>query len=256
MHSKHKIIAITNQKGGVGKTTTAINLAIGLALFHSQKVLLIDYDPQQNSSQSFLDKENIPDGFFKSLVEKNGLSDIVLHTEVNKLDIIPSNIKLARIEKELVGDIAAGYVLADAIESLQDNYNYIVIDTPPTLGLLTSSAMVAADGIIIPIQSQKYALEGTDDLLDTYNEVKRLNKNIRILGVLITMHDIRTNISNEIVHVIKETFGDKVFETIITQNVKIQESQAIRKPIYFYAGKSKGAQQYMQFVQEVVERAT
>jgi chromosome partitioning protein len=249
------IIAIANQKGGVGKTTTAINLAAALALC-DKSVLLIDLDPQANSSLSFLDHSAIESSVYELLTEPNLNSDeIIKQTELKGLDVLPSRISLAKFESKLIGEFDAPFRLKDRMDGLTKRYDFIIIDTPPTLGLITVNAFVAADYVLIPIQPSYFALEGTDDLLETFEKVKaRPNPNLRILGVVITLHDRRTTLARDILDQIKQLFGDKVFNTVINKSVRLEESPAYKETIFTFAPNSSGATEYHKLCEEVLQR--
>jgi chromosome partitioning protein len=249
------IIAIANQKGGVGKTTTAINLAAAFAR-RGQRVLLLDLDPQANSSITFLDPLTIDFSAYDLMVDGLGsVEKSIYQTTVKGLDIIPSRINLAKIESKLVGDFDAPFRLKDRLESLRVLYDVIVIDTPPTLGLVTVNALVAATHVLIPIQSSYFALEGTDDLLETIEKVKaRPNPNLQVLGVLVTLHDKRTTLAREVYDQIRRVFGVKMFETVITKSVRLEESPAYKESIFTFAPHSSGASEYAKLCEEVISR--
>ncbi len=249
------IISIANQKGGVGKTTTSINLSAALAIA-GKKVLLIDLDPQGNSSITFLQQERIEHSIYDFLTENNVEFDKVIHkTAVAGLDILPSRINLAKFESKLLGEFDAPFRLKDRLEGVMKTYDYIIIDTPPTLGLITVNALVASNFLIIPIQPSYFALEGTDDLLETVDKIKsRPNPNLSILGVVITLMDKRTTLSRDINEQIKQVFGDKVFGTVISKSVRLEESPAYKETIFSFAPHSSGAIEYNKLCQEVINR--
>jgi len=249
------ILAIANQKGGVGKTTTAINLASSLAL-QGNKTLLIDMDPQANSTLSFVDPDSIRMSVYDVLVDNTiAFEDCLIKTPVTNLDLLPARISLAKLEGKLLGEFDGHFRFKDRIAPLAAKYQYVIIDTPPTLGLITVSALVASTHLLIPIQSSYFALEGTDDLLETFKRVKsRPNPNLQLLGILITLHDRRTTLSNDIVQQIRQVFGDKVFETIISKSVRLEESPAYKESIFTYAPRSSGATEYEQLCKEVIRR--
>jgi len=250
------IVAIANQKGGVGKTTTAINLAAAFAL-RGRPTLLIDLDPQANSSMSYLDVTTVQRNVYDAIADGTcGLEDIVLPSSTENLWVAPSRISLAKLEAKLVGELDAHFRLKDRLAAVRARFPYIVVDCPPTLGLLTVNALVAATHLLIPIQSSYFALEGTDDLLETIEKVRaRANPDLRILGVLITMHDKRTSLARDIRAQIDKVFGSKVFKTVITKSVRLEESPAYKESIFSFAPDSSGASEYYRLCEEVIDRA-
>jgi chromosome partitioning protein len=250
------IVAIANQKGGVGKTTTAINLAAGLAL-RGKRTLLIDLDPQANSTMSFLDMQQVSKSTYDVFADPAvTFADVIVPTAVANLSIAPSRIALAKLEAKLIGEMDAHFRLKDKLEPIRATYSHIVIDCPPTLGLLTVNALVAATHLLIPIQSSYFALEGTDDLLETIEKVRaRPNPALRILGVVITMHDKRTALARDIRSQIQKVFGGKVFKTVITKSVRLEESPAYKESIFTFAPDSTGATEYYSLCEEVIDRA-
>ncbi len=250
------ILAIANQKGGVGKTTTAINLAAALAL-RGRRTLLVDLDPQANTTLSYLEIARVERNVYDAVVDGGcTFADIVLPAPVSNLWIAPARIGLAKLEAKLVGEIDAPFRLKDRLDVIAGDYQDIVIDCPPALGLLTVNALVAATHLLVPIQSSYFALEGTDDLLETVEKVRsRANPGLCLLGVVITMHDRRTSLARDIKAQIQKVFGDKVFRTAITKSVRLEESPAYKEPIFTFAPESSGATEYYRLCEEVIERA-
>jgi chromosome partitioning protein len=250
------IVSIANQKGGVGKTTTAINLAAALAM-RGKRTLLIDMDPQSNSSMSYLDIRTVERSLYDVLSDNQcALAEVIVESTVKNLQVAPARIALAKLEAKLVGEMDAHFRLKDRLDPIREDYEFIVIDCPPTLGLLTANALVASSHLLVPIQSSYFALEGTDDLLETVEKVRaRANPDLRLLGVLITMHDRRTAIARDIRNQIRTVFGDLVFATVISKSVRLEESPAYKEPIFTFAPESSGASEYYRLCEEVIDRA-
>ncbi|MGE5234962.1 MAG: ParA family protein [Acidobacteriota bacterium] len=248
------IITIANQKGGVGKTTTAINLAAALA-HKGIRTLLVDLDPQANTTLSFVDPRELGPSIYDVLVDGVPFRDIVLPTTVENLTLAPARISLAKLEAALLGQFDAHFRLKDRMGEVVGDYDYVVVDTPPTLGLITVNAMVAATHLLIPIQSSYFALEGTDDLLETMEKIKtRANPDLQLLGVVVTLHDKRTILARDILDQITNVFGEKVFATVVTRSVRLEESPAYRSSIFEHAPESSGAVEYYSLCEEVIAR--
>ncbi len=250
-----KIIAIANQKGGVGKTTTSINLSSSLAAAE-KKTLLIDIDPQANSS-SGLSIHNQTPSVYEVLIGTKEITEVAINSFMPHLDVLPSNINLVGAEIEMVDIDHREGLLKKAVQSIKNNYEYILIDCPPSLGLLTLNALTAADSVLIPVQCEYFALEGLGQLLNTVNIVKQhFNKNLTIEGVLLTMFDTRLRLSHQVTDEVKKYFGEKVFETIIHRNVRISESPSYGKPVILYDAISSGSKNYMSLASELIQRNT
>ncbi len=249
-----KIIAITNQKGGVGKTTTAVNLSAYLAEF-GKGILLVDVDPQGNATSGLgIAKEEIVYSTYELIIRKQDIGDVIISTDITHLDIIPANIQLAGAEIELVNILSRETVLKKSLSKITGEYDYIIIDAPPSLGLLTVNALSAATHVIIPVQAEYYALEGLTQLLRTIDLVKEhINPELEIMGLLITMYDKRTNISQEVAAQAKGYFGEKVFKTVIPRSVRLSEAPSFGKPINLYDPASRGALAYRELAKEVME---
>ena len=250
-----QIISIANQKGGVGKTTTAINLASCLAVAE-KKTLLVDIDPQGNTTSGVgIDKKAIYKTIYDSIIGGEPVSSSLINTEIQFLDLIPSNIQLVGAEVELVSAFKREYRLREALEIIKDKYDFIVIDCPPSLGLLTINALVASDSLIIPIQCEYYALEGLGQLLNTVNLVKKhLNPELELHGVLLTMYDGRLNLSKQVADEARKFFPEKVYDTVISRNVRLSEAPSFGKPILLYDILCTGAANYINLAKEVLSR--
>ncbi len=250
-----KIIAIANQKGGVGKTTTSINLAASLAVLE-KKVLLIDADPQANATSGIgIDVESIEIGTYQLLEHSNSAKEAIIKTETPNLDIIPAHIDLVAIEIELVDKKAREYMLKKALADIKNDYDYILIDCAPSLGLLTLNALTAADAVVIPIQCEYFALEGLGKLLNTIKSVQKIhNPELDIEGLLLTMYDARLRLSNQVVEEVQKHFNNMVFQTIIQRNVRLSEAPSYGESIINYDASSKGANNYLSLAKEIINK--
>lgn len=248
-----KVIAIANQKGGVGKTTTAVNLAACLAQ-KGRKVLMLDGDPQGNATSGLgFDKRDIKKCIYDTLINDVMMKDVLLHSDYENLDVIPATIQLAGAEIELVSLMNREGRLKNALERVKHDYDYVLIDCPPSLGLLTINALTAANSVLVPIQCEFYALEGVSQLMNTIKLVQRnLNPALKLEGVLMTMFDQRTNLSSDVVGEVRKYFNTKMYNTIIPRNVRLSEAPSHGQPVIVYDPKSKGAQVYMELAAEVL----
>ena len=251
-----RVIAIINQKGGVGKSTTSVNLAAALGK-KGKKVLVVDFDPQGNTTSGFgIEKENLTHCIYDALLHEYPAEELVLETNDERVFIIPATIQLAGAEIELVSAMARETRLKELLEPIQDAFEYVFIDCPPSLGLLTINALAAADSVLIPIQCEYYALEGVTKLLESMRMVKgRINKGLETFGVLMTMYDSRTSLSNQVVEEVRNYFGDLTFNTCIPRSVRVSESPSYGMPVVDYAPNNKAALAYMDLADEVIERA-
>ena len=249
-----KIIAVANQKGGVGKTTTTVNLAACLAK-EGKKVLLIDVDPQGNSSSGLgIDKRRVEKTVYDCLINEESMENVAIPTQYENLDICPSNLDLSGAEVELISVMGRENRLKQSLESVKDNYDFILIDTPPSLGLITINTLTAANSVLIPIQCEFYALEGVSQLVETVKRIKKaLNPSLFIEGIVMTMYDARTNLAVEVVDEVKRFFPDKVYKTIIPRNVRLGEAPGFGRPVIYYDESSKGAEAYTELAKEVIE---
>ena len=250
-----RIIAVANQKGGVGKTTTAINLSACLAE-KNKKVLTLDMDPQGNTTSGLgVDKNQAENTVYELILDESELSDCIYSSVMENLSVIPSNINLSGAEIELIGFENKEYLLKSKLDMIKDNYDYIIIDCPPSLNLLTINAMTAADSVIVPIQCEYYALEGLSQLIHTIDLIKeRLNPKLEIEGVVFTMYDARTNLSLQVVENVKENLDKNIYKTIIPRNVRLAEAPSYGQPINIYDPRSSGAESYRLLAEEVINR--
>jgi len=249
-----KVISIANQKGGVGKTTTAVNLSTILAK-KGKKVLMIDTDPQGNATSGLGINKDLNFSVYDVIINDVEIDNTIQQTMVKNLEVCPSNINLAGAEVELVSMISREFRLKEKIDEIKDKYDYIIIDCPPSLGLITLNAFTASDSVLIPVQCEYYALEGLGQLVNTINLVKKhLNKDLQIEGALLTMFDIRTNLSNQVVQEVNKYFENKVYKNVIPRNVRLSEAPSYGMPITVYDPRSKGARAYEKFTKELLKK--
>lgn len=249
-----KVISVANQKGGVGKTTTAVNLSALLAK-KGKKVLLIDTDPQGNATSGVGVEKTVSFSVYDVLVDDVEIENTIQMTELQNLEVCPSNINVAGAEVQLVSKESREYKLKEKIDKIKDQYDYIIIDCPPSLGLVTLNAFTASNSVLIPVQCEYYALEGLGQLINTINIVKkRLNKDLTIEGALLTMYDARTNLSSQVAKEVKNYFEDRVYKTVIPRNVKLSEAPSYGMPICMYDSRSKGSRCYDKFAKEFIKK--
>ncbi len=250
-----RIIAVANQKGGVGKTTTAINLAACLSV-KGKKVLLIDMDPQGNATSGVgVDKTEVEYTIYDLMIGESSIKDCTIKNVFQDMDLIPTSVDLAAAEIELIGVDRKEFILKDEVDFIKDNYDFIIIDCPPALSMLTINAMTTADSVIVPIQCEYYALEGLSQLIHTINLVsERLNPSLNIEGIVFTMFDGRTNLSNQVVENVRFNMGNNVYDSIIPRNVRLAEAPSYGMPIIQYDAKSAGAEAYMALAEEVIKK--
>lgn len=251
-----KVIAVANQKGGVGKTTTAVNLSASLAVAEA-RVLLIDFDPQGNATSGLgVMPDQIENDIYDVLVNGADINSALCHTEIEGLDLVPARIELSAAEVELIQELSRETKLKRAIAELKENYDYILIDCPPSLGLLTVNALTAAGSVLIPMQCEYFAMEGLGQLLNTINLIKEnLNPDLTIEGILLTMYDARNNLSKEVMNQVTTHFPDKAFKTVVPRNVALSEAPSYGKPVILYQAKARGTECYIELAKEILNKA-
>jgi chromosome partitioning protein len=250
-----KILSIANQKGGVGKTTTAINLAASLAVIE-HPTLLIDVDPQSNTTSGLgIEPKTVTSSIYEVMIGGADINETIRETEMPHLDLVPSHINLVGAEIEMVDRNERERILLKAIEGIKERYDFVIIDCPPSLGLLTINALTASDSVLIPVQCEYYALEGLGQLLNTIKIVRQhLNRNLEIEGVLLTMYDTRTRLSNQVADEVKRYFDDRVFSTIIARNIRLAEAPSFGKPAILYDASSTGSKNYLSLAREIIQK--
>ena len=250
-----KILAFANQKGGVGKTTSAVNVAASLGII-GKKTLIIDLDPQGNATSGVgIPKRSLKGTVKEVLCGENDIKNVILSTNFKNLDIIPTNVSLSGAEFDLYNDEGSEYNLKDALDKIKDDYDYVIIDCPPSLGMLTINAFVASDGIVVPMQAEFYAVEGLSQLISTTKRVKKLyNEDLNITGILITMYNKRLLLSMQVMDELQKYYPDKLFSTCISRNVKLSEAPGFGKPVYYHDKHSKGANEYLDIARELISR--